>query len=59
MMPDKLRMLKKTLVEFKIELDNHIQMQETNPSELNNMCIKSYKKDVISLENKIKELKGE
>ena len=58
-MSDKLRMLEKTLKEFKIELDDHIQIQETNPSELNDMCIKSYKKDIISLENKIKELRGE
>lgn len=59
MMSYKLEMLEKILKEFKIELDDHIQIQETNPNELNDMCIKSYKKDIVSLENKIKELRGE
>lgn len=52
----RLEMLKEKLEDIKDELQNYLQAQEINPSELNDMCIKFYQKNILCLENKIKEL---
>jgi len=55
-MSNRLKILTEILNEFKIRLEDYKQIQETKPSDLNGMFIESYKKSILSLENKIKEL---